>query len=346
MRLRVSITAAACFAALAAGSPAVAETVEDFYRGKTITIYVGTGPGGGAVSGYPMALAPVIRKYIPGNPTVVVSHMPGAGGIKAATFIESVGPQDGTAWGFITRGFMLAPLLKLPQANFQPAKFNWIGSPSRTVSMGAVWNAHTSARTIQDAMQKEVVVGATSIAQDTGIFPRALNRVIGTKFKIVTGYAGLGAVDIAMERGEVQGKVGSTWKSLNSGPSAHWVRDKLVTVIVQLGVKKAPDIPADIPLGLDLAQSPQDRQVLEVLCAPSATGYPSFMGPGVPRERVDAVRAAYAQTLKDPEFIDAVLKQGLDIDPIGADELTDIVRGIYALPTAAVERARDLLPAQ
>src|SRR5262245_19142442 len=156
---------------------AAAEPIEDFYRGKTITTYVGTGIGAGAVSAYPMALAPVIRKYIPGNPNVVVSHMPGAGGIKAATFIESIGPQDGTPWGFITRGFMLAPLLKLPQANFQPARFNWIGSPSRTVSIGAVWNTSTPVRTIQDAMQREVVVGATSIAQDTGIFPRALNRV-------------------------------------------------------------------------------------------------------------------------------------------------------------------------
>src|SRR5262249_40892370 len=195
------------------------------------------------------------------------------------------------------------------------------------------------------AMQKEIVVGATSIGQDTGIFPRALNRIAGTKFKIVTGYASLGAVDLALERGEVQGKVGSTWKSLNSGPSANWVRDKIVTVLVQLGVKKAPDIPADIPLGLDLAKSPEDRAVLEVLCAPSATGYPSFMGPGVPKERVEAIRAAYERTLKDPEFVEAILKQGLDLDPIGADELTDIVRGIYALPPAAVERARDLLPA-
>jgi hypothetical protein len=271
--------------------------------------------------------------------------MPGAGGIKAATFIESIAPQDGTAWGFITRGFMLAPILKLPQANFAPQRFNWIGSPSRTVSMGAVWNASTPVRTIEDAMQKEVVVGATSIAQDTGIFPRALNRLIDTKFKIVTGYASLGAVDIAMERGEVQGKVGSTWKSLNSGPSAHWVRDKIVNVIVQLGVRKAPDIPAEVPLGLDLAKTPQDRQVLEVLCAPSATGYPSFMGPGVPKERIEAIRAAYVQTMKDPEFVDAVLKSGLDLDPIGAGELTDIVRGIYALPPAAVERARELLPA-
>jgi tripartite-type tricarboxylate transporter receptor subunit TctC len=343
MRRLFPIAVAGFLAMLAA--PAQAETVEEFYRGKTITMYVGTGPGGGAVSAYPMALAQVIKKYIPGHPDIIVSHMPGAGGIKAATFIESIAAQDGTAWGFITRGFMLAPLLKLPQAKFEPAKFNWIGSPARTVSVGSVWNASTPVRTIQDAMQTEVVVGATSIAQDTGIFPRALNRIAGTKFKIVTGYAGLGAVDLAMERGEVQGKVGTTWSSLNSGPSANWVKDKIVTVIVQLGVKNAPDIPAEVPLGLDLAKTPEDRQVLEVLCAPSATGYPSFMGPGVPRERVEAIRAAYLTALKDLDFVDLVRRQNLDLDPIGADELTDIVRGIYAMPGAAVERARDLLPA-
>lgn len=321
-----------------------AETVEDFYRGKTITMYVGTGVGAGAVSAYPMALGPVIKKYIPGHPNLVVSYMPGAGGIKAASYIYGIAPQDGTAWGFITRGFLLAPLLKVPQAQFDPTRFNWIGSPTRTVSMGMVWNASTDVRTIQDAMRREVVVGATSIAQDTGIYPRALNRIAGTKFKIVTGYAGLGAVDLALERGEVQGKVGSTWKSLNSGPSAKWVTDRTVTVLVQLGVKKAPDIPPDVPLGLDLAKSPEDRQVLEVLCAPSATGYPSFMGPGVPKERVEAIRAAYLQSLKDPEFIEAIQRQGLDLDPIGAPELAEVVRGIYAMPQAAVEGARDLLP--
>src|SRR6185503_13016374 len=280
MRVRRLLAASAMvmISALTALPSTRAETVEEFYRGKTIKMYVGTGPGAGAVSGYPMALAQVIRKYIPGNPTFVVSHMPGAGGIKAATYIERVAPQDGTAWGFITRGFMLAPLLKLPQADFQPANFNWIGSPARTVSMGVVWNAHTQVRTIQEAMQQEVVVGATSIAQDTGIYPRALNQIAGTRFKIVTGYAGLGAVDIALERGEVQGKVGSTWGSLNSGPSAHWVKDNIVTVIVQLGLKKSSDIPAEVPLGLDLVRTPEDRQVLEVLCAPGATGYPSFMG--------------------------------------------------------------------
>ena len=119
-----------------------------------------------------------------------------------------------------------------------------------------------------------------------------------------------------------------------------------MSVIVQLGVRKSPDIPADVPLALDLAKSPEDRQVLEVLCAPSAAGYPSFMGPGVPKERVEAIRTAYTAAMTDPEFIDTVVKSGLDINPIGADELIDVVRGIYALPEAAVARARELLPAQ
>jgi tripartite-type tricarboxylate transporter receptor subunit TctC len=330
---------------LIAASPARAETVEEFYRGKTITMLVGTGVGSGAVSAYPMALAPVIKKYIPGHPSLVVSHMPGAGGIKAASYVYGIAPQDGTVWGFISRGFLLAPLLKVPQAQFDPARFSWIGSPTRTVSMGLVWNTTTSVRTIQDAMRQEVAVGATSIAQDTGIYPRALNRIAGTRFKIVTGYDGLTAIDLAMERGELQGKVGSTWKSLNSGPSATWIADKRVTVLVQLGLRKAPDIPTEVPLGLDLARTPQERQIFEVLCAPSATGYPSFLGPGVPRERIDAIRSAYLQSMKDPEFIAAVQKQGLDLDPIGADELADIVRDIYALPPAAVEGARELLPA-
>jgi tripartite-type tricarboxylate transporter receptor subunit TctC len=338
-----AMTAALLFMLFAA-IPTRAETVEEFYRGKTITMYVGTGVGAGAISGYPMALAPLMKKYLPGHPDFILSYMPGGGGIKAANYIYSIAPQDGTAWGFITRGFLLAPLLKVPQAQFDPTKFNWIGSPSRTVSMGMVWNASTDVRTIQDAMREQVVVGATSIAQDTGIYPRALNQIAGTKFKIVPGYASLGAVDLAIERGEVQGKVGSTWKSLNSGSSAEWVRDKKITVLVQLGVKKAPDIPADIPLGLDLAKTPDDRAVLEVLCAPSATGFPSFMGPGVPKERIEAMRSAWRQSIKDPEFLADVTRQGLDLDPIDADELTDTVHHIYELPAAAVERASELLP--
>lgn len=333
----------AAVAVLATSAAVRAETVEEFYRGKTITFYIGTGSGAGAVSAYPMAVAQIIRKYIPGRPAVVIANMPGAGGIKAANYLYKIAPQDGTAVGFITRGFLLAPLLKIDGVQFDPTKYNWVGSPARTVSVGAVWNASTDVRTIQDAIKNEVILGATAPNQDTAVFPRALNKLIGTKFKIVTGYASVGAVDLALQRKEVQGKVGFTWTSLNSGPSVDWVKDKVVNVIVQLGTAKAADIPADIPLALDLAKTPQDRQTLLVLCAPSATGYPSFMGPNVPPDRVAAIRAAYAQTMKDADFKALIDKQNLDLDPIGADELTAIVKSIYDLPDAAVDRARDIV---
>lgn len=324
-------------------SSARADNIEDFYRGKTITMYIGTGSGAGAVTGYPQAIAQIIPKYIPGNPNVVVSYMPGAGGIKAANYIYAVAPQDGTAWGFITRGFILAPLLKLPGAQFNPVKFNWIGSPARAVSVGEVWNAGTPVRTIQDAMATQVVLGATAPNQDTAVFPRALNALVGTKFKIITGYESSPRIDIAMQQNEVQGKVGVTWTSLNSGPTANWIKDKKVNIIVQLGTAKESYIPSDVPLALDLAKTPADRQALYVLCAPTAMGYPSFMGPGVPAERIDVIRKAYEQVLKDPEFKATMDKEQLDIDPIPSSELTDLVRNIYALPDAAVTRASGII---
>ena len=326
------------------GAASAQQSVEDFYRGKTITMYIGTGENSGTVGGYPHALAQVIKKHIPGRPNVVVTNMPGAGGIKLANFIQSVGSQDGLHWAFITRGFMLAPLLKIQGASFDPPKFNWIGSPARTVSIGAVWTANTKVRSIQEAMAQEVVIGATAPNQDTSIFPTALNRYAGTKFRIVTGYSSVGEVDLAMQKGEVMGKVGFTWSSLKNGSSANWVKDGVVKVIVQLGVAKAAEVPSDVPLALDLARNAEDRQVLELLCAPSATGFPSFMGPGVPAERVAAIRAAYAAALKDPDFIDIANRQGLDIDPIPADEISKIVRDLYAAPPAAIEQARLLLP--
>ena len=328
---------------LMTAAAARAQSVEEFYRGKTINMYIGTGENSGIVGAYPHAIAQVIKKYIPGRPNVIVTNMPGAGGIKLANYIQNLGTQDGLHWAFITRGFMLAPLLKIPGAQFDPTRFNWIGSPSRTVSVGAVWTANTKVRTIQEAMQQEVVLGATAPNQDTAIFPKALNRIAGTKFRIVTGYSSVGEVDLAMQKGELQGKVGFTWSSLTSGSSTNWLRDGLVKVIVQLGLEKSPDVPADVPLALDLAPTAEDRQVLEILCAPSATGFPSFMGPGVPKERIAAIREAYRQTMSDPEFIELMRKQAMDVDPIGSSEIERIVGTMYSSSPAAVARAREIV---
>jgi tripartite-type tricarboxylate transporter receptor subunit TctC len=321
-----------------------ADSVADFYHGKTVNMLIGTDQSGSAHEQIPGVLARVLSKYVPGHPTFVVSDMPGAGGIKEADYLYSVAPRDGTYWGFITRGFILAPLLKIPAATFDPTKFNWIGSPERSVSAGIVWNAGTSVRSITDATKEPVIVGATSIGQDTGVFPAMLNRFAGTKFKIVPGYPNVGVIDLAMERGELQGKIGVTWSSLMSGHTADWVKDNKVSVLVQFGLVKSGDIPDNVPLAADLAKNVADRGAMEVICAPTAIGYPSFMGPGVPAERVAAIRTAYRQALNDPEVVAFMRQQGLKVDPIGAEEIAKIVKDLYVLPPDAIEHASELIP--
>src|SRR6266699_2671701 len=249
-------------------APAGEARANDFYSGKVINIYIGTGEGPGALSAYPRAIAQVIGKYIPGNPAIVVRNMPGAGGIKAANFIYGIAPQDGTAWGFITRGFVRAPLLRTPQADFDPTRLHWIGTTSRETTVAAVWAAGTRVRSMADAMREEVVFGGTSLATDTGLFPTILNRLVGTRFKVVVGYKSSTDVDIAMERGEVQGKIW-TWASLKSGRTANWITEGKVHLLAQFGLTRAKDLP-DVPLVLDYARTAQDRQVMELIFAPIA----------------------------------------------------------------------------
>jgi tripartite-type tricarboxylate transporter receptor subunit TctC len=314
----------------------------DFYAGKVISIYIGTGEGPGALSAYPRAIAQVIGKYIPGNPAIVVRNMPGAGGIKAANFIYSIAPQDGTAWGFITRGFVRAPLLATPQAQFDPTRYNWIGTTSQETSVAAVWASATAVRSLPEAMTQEVVFGGTSLATDTGLFPTILNRLVGTRFKVIVGYKSSTDVDLAMERGEVQGKIW-TWGSLKSGNTAGWVAEKKVALLAQFGLQKARDLP-DLPLALDSAKSPEDRQVMELVFAPLTLGYPSFMGPGVPPERVELMRRAFDKTMQDPEFIDLMKQQNLVLDPAKGEDVQAIVQRLYQMPQAVIERARMYIP--
>ncbi len=319
-----------------------AARASDFYAGKTISIYIGTGEGPGALTAYPRAIAAVIGRYIPGNPAILVRNMPGAGGIKAANFIYSIAPQDGTAWGFITRGFVRAPMLGTPQAQFDPTKYQWIGTTSRETSVAAVWTAGTPVRSLGEAMTQEVVFGGTSLSTDTGLFPTILNRLIGTRFKVIVGYKSSTDVDLAMERGEVQGKIW-TWGSLKSGNTADWVAEKKVQLLAQFGLQRARDLP-DLPLALDFAKTPEDRQVMELIFAPLGLGYPSFMGPGVPPERVEIVRRAFDRTMQDPEFMDLMKQQTLVLDPATGEDVQAIVQRLYQMPQSVIERARQYLP--
>jgi tripartite-type tricarboxylate transporter receptor subunit TctC len=319
-----------------------AAQAQDFYAGKTINIYIGTGEGPGAMTSYPRAIAQVMPRYIPGHPTIVIRHMPGAGGIKAANFMYSIAPQDGTAWGFITRGFVRAPLLQTPQADFDPTRYQWIGTPSQETTVAAVWAAGTKVRTIEDATKEEVVCGGTSLATDTGLFPTILNKLIDTRFKVVVGYKSSTDVDIAMERGEAQGKIW-TWASLKSGRTANWVGEQKVHLLAQFGLDRAKDLP-DTPLILESAKTAEDRQVMELIFSPIALGYPSFMGPGVPRDRIEIMRRAFDQAMQDPEFIGLTGQQSLAHDPATGEALQAIVARMYGMPASVVEKARSLIP--
>jgi tripartite-type tricarboxylate transporter receptor subunit TctC len=341
-KTRVLALAAAAFAVIG-GASASADAVQDFYKGRTLDIYVGSSESPGALTSYAQLVGQVISKYIPGNPRSIIRFMPGGAGIKAANFIYGVAPQDGSVYGFISRSFILEPLL-VGQATFDPTKLKWIGSPSRDTSVGTVWAAGTKVRTIKEAMSEQVIVGGTALSNDTGLYPTMLNTLAGTKFKVVTGYKSVPEVDLAMERGEVQGKIGGTWNSLNSGRTAGWVKDHKVYVLVQFGLEKSNRVPADIPLAPDLARTPEDRQIMQLILAPTAIGHLSFMGPGVPADRFAAVRDAYNKTMVDPEFIDAMARQNLTVDPVYGDEVKKIVDEIYALPPNVIKRAKELIP--
>jgi tripartite-type tricarboxylate transporter receptor subunit TctC len=332
----------ALMAFLSVATLAAPARAEDFYAGKTINIYVGTGEGAGAMTSYPRAIAQVIGKYIPGRPTILVRHMPGAGGIKAANFIYGIAPQDGTAWGFITRGFVRAPLLQTPQADFDPTRYHWIGTPSQETTVAAVWTAGTRVRSMTDATREEIVFGGTSLATDTGLFPTILNKLIDTKFKVVVGYKASTDVDVAMERGEAQGKIW-TWASLKSGRTANWIAEGKVHLLAQFGLTRAKDLP-DTSLVLDFAKTAEDRQVMELIFAPIALGYPSFMGPSVPKDRIEIMRRAFDRTMQDPEFIALLNQQSLAHDPARGEDLQAIVAQMYGMPAPVIEKARSLIP--
>jgi tripartite-type tricarboxylate transporter receptor subunit TctC len=315
-----------------------AQSVGEFYQGKTIEISISSGEGG-VNDNYARAIAQFIGKFIPGHPTVIAKNMPGAGGLKAAQYLYGIAPKDGTAYGVVQRDIVVQPVLDVGAASFDPSKFNWIGSTARETSVGVTWAASTPVKTIQEAMAKEVIVGTSGVTNETGSFPLILNRLIGTKFKPVHGYKSGTEIILALERGEVQGRVGWSWGSVKSSRSASWVKDGTINILVQMGTEKASDLP-NVPLALDLAKTPEDREAMELLFAATTIGWPSLMPPAVPKDRLAAVRAAYKETMKDPGFIAACKKLNLELDPLSGEEIQKTIEHIMTFPKSVVARAQ------
>jgi tripartite-type tricarboxylate transporter receptor subunit TctC len=318
---------------------ACAQSVADFYRGKTVSFIVGFGPGGG-YDLYPRALGRHIGRHIPGNPAVVVQNMDGAGSVRAANYVYAVAPKDGSVIAAVNQNMPMYQLLGGAGAQFEADKLQWLGSMAN--SNGVIYTWHTSGiKTIEDAKQREVPLGAVGTASDSYIFPTIVNALLGTKFKPIPGYAGTGQINIAIERGEVMGRGGTTWASVQSANRA-WLESNKLNLLVQIGFEKEPEL-TSVPLLLELVKAGDDAQVVKVISLPTALGYAHWVAPGVPSERVEALRQAYAATLKDPEFIADAQKLNMQLRPQSGAEVSALSKQVTDTPKPVLERTAKLL---
>jgi tripartite-type tricarboxylate transporter receptor subunit TctC len=339
--MRIGVLAQGVAVALLAAvqGTAWAQSPADFYKGKNVEIYIGYSVGG-AYDVYARLIARHLGKHIPGNPNVIPKNMEGAGSLRLANWLYNAAPKDGTVFGTIARGGAFDPLFGVPAAQFDATKFNWIGSANDEVSVCVSW--HTSGiTTIEQAMQKELIVGGTGPSADTDQFPRITNGVLGTKFKLVSGYPGGNDISLAMERGEVQGRCGWSWSSVLA-TQRPWYDDKKINVLVQLALNKHPDLP-NVPLILDLAKTPEQKQILTLVFARQALGRPYLAPPGVPQDRVDALRKAFMETMKDKDFLAEAEKGKLEITPISGENVQKIVADTYKVDPAIAKKTGAML---
>jgi tripartite-type tricarboxylate transporter receptor subunit TctC len=312
-----------------------ADSVADFYKGRNVDVYVGYSTGGG-YDIYARMLARHMSRFIPGNPTLVPKNMEGAGSLRLANWLANAGPRDGSAFGTIGRGTAFDPVLGQPGAQFVAGNFSWLGSMNQEVSICASWH-DSGVATYQDLQTKELLVGAVSNNDDTGQFARVMNTVLGTRMKIVAGYPGGNDVVLAMERGEVKGRCGWSWSSVLAAHMAWW-KEKKINILVQLALDKHPDLP-DVPLVTDLATNPAQRQMLRMIFARQVMGRPFLAPPGVPAERVAALRKAFMETLADKDFLADSAKARLEINPVAGDKVEALVKEIYATPAEVAKQA-------
>jgi hypothetical protein len=341
--VRIGIRSALlALAAIAATAPA-AIAQPDFYAGKTVTFIVGAGVGGG----YDLQARTAARhlgKHIPGNPTVVVQNMPAAGSLAAANYMAGTAPKDGTTIALIQRGMLLAKLTYPGGTRFDLEKFGWVGSLNSETAVTLSWNATSPHRTTKDLFDKELIVGGI-VSVDPETTPRLYNSLIGTKFKIVSGYNSTAQIALAIERNEVQGIADWSWSSVKA-VRPDWLRDKKVTLLMQGALQNDPEL-ARIPNALDFVKSPSDRQVMELHFTQKTAARPVITPPDVPAERLAILRKAFAALGEDKEFLAEAAKTKVEFNFVPGQEVDKVVAMIVATPPAIAERyAKAFAPAQ
>jgi tripartite-type tricarboxylate transporter receptor subunit TctC len=320
----------------AAALPAQAQSVAEFYRNKTVNVLIGVGVGG-EYDLHARLVARHIGKHIPGNPIVVPQNMTGAGGINMANYLFAQAARDGTFIGMLGNNFPATQAVGGQGVRFDAVKFVWLGTIAPVVETMAVWST-AGVKTVDDLRAKEIVAGASGKGAITYIYPSMMNEYLGTKFKIVTGYPGGNQINLAMERGEVQAR-NNTWSSWKATKPT-WLRDKLINVIVQAG-PRAPDL--DAPSVEELAKTPDERKLIELVTSGTYLGRPMATTPEVPPDRLAALRAAYRATMADPEFRDEAGKAGFEVAPVYGEEMQTIVERIMSTPKELASRAKHLV---
>ncbi|HTI85799.1 MAG TPA: hypothetical protein VL966_04280 [Alphaproteobacteria bacterium] len=332
---RRSLMAAAWIACATWPIAAAADTVEDFYRDKTISLYIGYAAGGG-YDQYGRLLARHMGQYIPGKPTILPKNMPGAGSLNAINNVYNVAPKDGTSIATFGPEVAFEPLRGGEGVKFDTLKFNWIGSMNRQVGL-AVMSARSGIRTILDARTKQVSVGASGSGSQSNLNPQVYNAFLGTKFKVITGYPGTKDITLAVERGELDGIAGWSWDSLKL-ERPQWATSKDVNLVLQVSDRRHPEIP-DVPNIYDYVDNPDDKATLELIFGHQLLGRPFMMAPGVPRERVEAARWAFDRTMKDPKFLAEAAAIRLEIDAVSGEEIEAHVKRIFSMPKALIDKA-------
>jgi tripartite-type tricarboxylate transporter receptor subunit TctC len=330
--LVIGVVAAALLTPTAAQSGA-APTPAEFYKGRVINMIIGYSPGGG-YDLYGRVLAQHMTKHIPGNPKIIPQNMPGAGSLKAANYIFSVGRKDGTTIGTFARSMGMSQLVG--HATFDTREFSWIGSITKDTSLCVSWKT-SPIKTWNDALTKQFTVGGEGADSDPDIFTKLYKNVLGANMRLASGFPGTSGIGLAMQRGEVHGLCGLSWSTIKS-QHPDWLRDKSINLLIQAAPEKDPELP-DVPNALDLAKTEEQKQIVDFAVVSQTIARPIAAGPGIPADRKAALRAAFDATMKDPAFLADMKRLQLDVRPVTGAEIDTMIGHLYATPKDVVARA-------
>ena len=324
---------------ISAAQSARAQSVEEFYKGKSISLLIGFSVGGG-YDLYARHLARHMGKHIPGKPTILPQNMAGAGSLRAAAFLYTAAPKDGTAIGTFARTTGINPLLE-SGATFDGTKFSWLGSVTDDTSVCVTW--HTSpVKNWKDFLEKPVTLGGQGPSSEPDIFARLYKNVFNAPVKLVAGYPGTNEITLAMERGEVDGLCGLSWSTIK-GRHGQWMRDKKINILMQAAFRKEPEMGPDVPLVMEQTKDPEKLQILKLILSAQEMARPFAAPPGIPADRKAALIAAFDATMKDPEFLADAKKLNIDVNPVSAASLNKLLAELYATPKDVVKKASEAI---